>query len=92
MDTSAVGGVWRRKHGRLVREMGEIQLSGWVLVRGAAALAAHFNTNMNPSRVLSVGRVLVNLEPGPRIPASVGSGRPGQLKLIFRYYSQIKIH
>ena len=40
----------------------------------------------------SVGRVLVNLEPGPRIPASVGSGRPGQLKLIFRYYSQIKIH
>lgn len=51
MDTSAVGGVWRRKHGRLVREMGEIQLSGWVLVRGAAALAAHFNTNMNPSRV-----------------------------------------
>lgn len=51
MDTSAVGGVWRRKHRRLVREMGEIQLSGWVLVRGAAALAAHFNTNMNPSRV-----------------------------------------
>lgn len=49
MDTSAVGGVWRRKHGRLVREMGEIQLSGWV--RAAAALAAHFNTNMNPSRV-----------------------------------------
>ena len=42
------GRSWRRRHRRLVREMCEIQLSGWEVVRGAAA---HFNTNMNPSRV-----------------------------------------